>query len=411
MDDIAITGIGIISSMGIGKDAFWSGCREARTGIKRITAFDADSFDSNVAGWIDDFDPRQFMPRRTYRRMSRISRMAVAASVEALEDSSIIIDDDNRDRIAVILGTSYGSSAHVEDFFVSLLREGPRGAQPFLFPETVPNAPASQISIFHGIRGPNSTFCQNEISAESAILYARNILSQGIVDTVIVGGADELSQMQYSSYNALGVLNKVRAKEGERISPEMGGGLILGEGAGILVMERLNTAAKRGATIYGLLKSATITGGVTSPSRYEPGGNAMKRAINHAMEEAEISTDSIDHISVSANFSAALDETEYRILSEIFAKGKDNLQVSPLKYLMGTFGGAGTTRTAAVLLSLHKQVPLPTVALDMLNRKGSQPCKWSTPSAGTTGTALMTSSTFGGGSSTLIFTQHQKDNQ
>ncbi len=405
MDDIAITGIGIISSMGIGKDAFWSGCRNARTGIKRITSFETDSFSSNVAGWIDDFDPGQFMPRRSYRRMSRVSRMAVAASVEALEDSGITIADGNKDSIAVIMGTAYGSSAHVEDFFVSLLRDGPRGAQPFLFPETVPNAPASQIAIFHGITGPNSTFCQNEISAESALLYGRTLLLQGIADTVIVGGADELSEMQYSCYNALDILNRTKAAEGESISPEMGGGLILGEGAGILIMERLNSAIERGATIYGLLRAATITGGITSPSHYETGGKEMKRAITLAIKEAGMSSEEIDQISVSANFSGNLDETEYRILGAIFAEGRENLKVSPLKYLMGTFGGAGTTRAAAALLSLHHHLPLPTVAAETLKTRGRQPFEWNIPPAGVEEAALMTSSTFGGGSSGLIFTR------
>ncbi len=405
MDDIAITGIGIISSMGIGKDAFWSGCKEARTGIKRITSFETGSFSSNVAGWIDDFDHGQFIPRKSYRRMNRISRMAVAASIEALEDSALQIDALDKDSIAVIMGTSYGSSSQVEDFFVSLLRDGPRGAQPFLFPETVPNAPASQIAIFHGITGPNSTFCQNEISAESAILYARNILSQGIVDAVIVGGADELSEMQYSCYNALGVLNGIRVEEGESVSPEMGGGLILGEGAGILIMERLKSAIERGATIYGLLRAATITGGITSPSRYETGGKEMKRAITLAIKEAGMSSEEIDQISVAANFSGNLDKTEYRILREIFAEGRENLNVTPLKYLTGNFGGAGTTRAAAALLSLHHHLPLPTVAVETLQTRGRQPFEWDIPPAGVEGAVLMTSSTFGGGSSGLIFTR------
>jgi len=114
--------------------------------------------------------------------------MAVASSVEALQDSGLDINSIDRERIAVIMGTSYGSSFHIEDFYISLLEEGPRGTHPFLFPETVPNAPASHIAMYHGITGPNSTFCQNEISAENAIMYARNLLSQNLVDIALVGG-------------------------------------------------------------------------------------------------------------------------------------------------------------------------------------------------------------------------------
>jgi len=175
MIDVAITGIGVISSLGIGREAFWGNCSKAKTGIKRITSFDTGSLRSNIAGWIDDFDPGQFMPPKCYRRMSRISRMSVASSVEALADSALVLDAVDRERIAIIMGTSYGSSSRVEDFYVSLLREGPRGAHPFLFPETVTNAPASHVAMYHGITGHNSTFCQNEISAENAIMYARKM--------------------------------------------------------------------------------------------------------------------------------------------------------------------------------------------------------------------------------------------
>jgi 3-oxoacyl-[acyl-carrier-protein] synthase II len=204
MTDIVVTGIGIVSPLGVGREAFWDNCSNAKTGIKRTTSFDTSFLRSNIGGWVKDFDPSQYMPPGVYRRMSRISRMAVASSVEALKDSGLILDDTDRGRIAVIMGTSYGSSSHAEEFYISLLNNGPRGAQPFLFPETVPNAPASHIAMFHEITGPNSTFCQHEISAENAILYAQNLLLQNQVDVALVGGADELSAIQYSCYDAVG---------------------------------------------------------------------------------------------------------------------------------------------------------------------------------------------------------------
>jgi 3-oxoacyl-(acyl-carrier-protein) synthase len=182
--------------------------------------------------------------------MGRISRMAVAASIEAVNDSGLILDTLDRERIAVIMGTAYGSSSHVEEFYLSLLENGPRGAQPFLFPETVPNAPASHIAMFHGITGPNTTFSQNEISAENAILYARDLLLQNIVDVVLVGGADELSPVLFMCYDALGALNRIKVGADQPVKPEPGRGLVLGEGAGILIMERRDFAVKRRARIY-----------------------------------------------------------------------------------------------------------------------------------------------------------------
>jgi len=405
MIDIAITGIGVVSPLGVGWEAFWENCRKAKTGIKKITSFDTISLRSNIAGLVENFDPRQFMSPGVYRRMSRISRMAVASSVEALKDSGLILDAMDRERIAVIMGTSYGSSSHVEDFYISLLKDGPRGAQPFLFPETVPNAPASHIAMFHGITGPNTTFCQNEISGENAILYAQNLLLQNQVDAVLVGGADELSAMQYSCYDAVGALNKIKVENDEHIDPKLGDGLILGEGAGVLVMERLDLALEREAKIYGILRSGVITGGVTSVGHYEVEGEQMARAMSLAMKKANINPDDIDQIDVSANFSSELDRMEYNQLKRIFTKRMNNLAVTPLKYLIGDFGGAGIIRAAAIFLSLYHQLPLPTVGAQTLKGESQRSLEWDLYSTDKIQVALMTTTTFGGGSTSLIFTK------
>jgi 3-oxoacyl-[acyl-carrier-protein] synthase II len=405
MIDIVITGVGVMSPMGVGREAFWENCRKAKMGIKKITSFDTSSLRSNIAGWVEDFDPRQFMSPGVYRRMSRISRMAVASSVEAVKDSGLILDSIDRERIAVIMGTSYGSSSHVEDFYVSLLKDGPRGAQPFLFPETVPNAPASHIAMFHGITGPNTTFCQNEISAENAILYAQNLLLQNQADVALVGGADELSAILYSCYNAVGALKKIKVENDESINPKPGDGLILGEGSGVLVMERLDFALERNAKIYGILRSGAITGGITTVGHYEVEGEQMARAMSLAMKKANTTPDEIDQINVSANFSGELDRMEYNQLKKIFRKPTKDLSVTPLKYLIGDFGGAGIIRAAAIFLSLYHQVPLPTVSAQTL--KGEPECSlaWNVPLTGKIQVALMTTTTFGGGSTSFIFTK------
>ena len=341
--------------------------------------------------------------------------MAVAASIEALEDSKLTWETINKDRVGVIIGTAYGSSSHVEDFFVSLLTDGPRGAQPFLFPETVPNAPASHISIFHGITGPNTTFCQNDISAENAMLYAGNLLSQNIVDVVLVGGADELTAMQYGCYDALGVLNKIKVRSDEPVRSLPGRGLVLGEGAGILVMERGDFAFHRSAPIYGTLKSGVNTGGIASMGRYEVEGKQSARAMSSAIEQAGIDRDEteqrIDIIDVSANFSSELDRMEHNLLKKIFPEPIDDLMVTPLKYLMGNFGGAGGIRAAAILLSLHRQSPLPTLNAQILTGESYDLLNWTIPSISKIQTALMTSSTFGGGSCSLVFTHSSGDHK
>lgn len=403
MNDIAITGIGIISPLGIRQQAFWENCRNAKTGLKSIKTFDTQSLRSNIAGLVEGFQPGQYMKPNMYRRLSRISRMAVAASIEAIQDSGLVLDDMDRERVAVVIGTAYGASSRVEDFYVSLLKDGPRGAQPFYFPETVPNAPASHIAIYHQITGPNSTFCQNEISAENAIMYSKNLLLNGYADVVLVGGAEEISEILYSCYDAVGAINKVRCLENESIKPCMDSGMFLGEGAGILIMERTKSALERGAKIYGLLRSGLITGGKARIGHYEVDGEQMQRAMISALAQAGIDPNEIDQIDVSANFTSELDRMEHDQIKKIFVQKPEEIQVTPLKYLMGDFGGAGIIRAAAILLSLYYQEPLPTVHLDTLLGGGECSLDWNFPSVQDIRNTLMTSSTFGGGSASMVF--------
>ncbi len=406
MIDIVVTGIGVISPLGTGREAFWENTKKATTGIKKIRCFETSSFRSNVAGWVDDFDPSCFMAPENYRRMSRVSRMAVASSIEAMQDSGLSMDFVKKDRIGIVMGTSYGSTCCTEDFYMSLLKNGPRGAQPFLFPETVPNAPASHIAMFHGITGPNTTFSQNEISSENAMLYARNLLLHHQADVVLVGGADELSAIQFSCYDALGVLNSLKVENGEPVIPELGGGLILGEGAGVLVMERLDYAMERGAKIYGTLRSGVITGGIVPTGHYETEGEQAARAMFLAIQQADIGANKIDHVNVSANFSRELDRMEYNVLQRIFPNRVNELSVTPLKYLMGDFGGAGIISAATILLALHYRSPLPGVRPEILKGGPERSLEWHTNGTGRFQTALMTTTTFGGGTASLVWIKH-----
>ncbi|MDX2448173.1 MAG: beta-ketoacyl synthase N-terminal-like domain-containing protein [Desulfobacterales bacterium] len=405
MTAISITGMGVISSLGVGREAFWEGCLAARSGFRQITAFDTDSYSTNVGACVVDFKPADFMPPMTYRRMSRISRMAVAASIEAVDDSGLCLDRMNRERVAVVMGTSYGSSSHVDGFYRSLLADGPRGAQPLLFPETVPNAPASYISIYHNIQGPNATFCQNEISAETGLAYARSLLDQNIVDVVLLGGAEELSEILFGCYDAVGGLNKIRVNEGEGIQPKPGSGLILGEGAAVLVMERRESARQRGAKLYGSLVADVIAGGVSAMGHYAMKGQPIARTIVRAMEKAGIKPGDIDHISVSANYAKELDPMEFEQVASCFQPSDGELWVSPLKYLIGDFGAAGTTRAAAVLLSLYHQISLPALPISTLKMQEKKPLEWRPYERGTINNALMTGTTFGGGTASLIFSR------
>jgi 3-oxoacyl-(acyl-carrier-protein) synthase len=358
------------------------------------------------------FDPRKTLVPKVYRRMSRISRMAVVASLEAMEDSGLQPDTLAGDRIGVVMGTSFGSSSRVDEFFSGLLEDGPRGGQPFLFQETVPNAPASHIAMVNGLTGPNSTFCQSGLSSENAVLYGRNLLLSDQADAVLVGGADELSAAQYACYDAIRALARIRVDHDGPVYPRPGAGLVLGEGAGVLVMERRENARKRGARIYGALQSAWVAGGGPELGHYEIEGSQMARAVRTALADAKIKPEKVDHVDVSANFSGELDQMEHDQLQKIFWNGGKSLKVTPLKYLMGEFGGAGAVRMAGALLNLHHGIGMPSVEIGVLNGDNPSPVRsetWKTPREKAPSTILMTSSTHGGGSCSMVFSRDAGD--
>jgi 3-oxoacyl-[acyl-carrier-protein] synthase II len=364
MDEIAITGIGIISACGIGREAFWKSCLEGRTGVAPIQSFDTSQYPSHLGGEARDFNPRDFMPPLKYRRMSRISRLAVAASIEAVKDAALEVSSHSAPSIGVVVGTGYGSTAQTDEFFVGMLNQGPEGANPSLFPDTVPNAPASQISIYHGFQGPNSTFSHNEVSGEQALAYAFRLLQEDRAEAILAGSADEMSAVLFHSYAALRALSPQGAyEEGMRPFDRNRNGRVLGEGAGLLVLEKRSRATRRGAKTYGSLVACASTGGPVGLSRYEAGAEQMARAIRGLLERAGISPSQVDYISAAANSTVGLDQAEALALRKIWARGHPPPTVSSLKGHTGDLCGSGALRAAALLLSMQEGKIPPTLGL------------------------------------------------
>ncbi len=403
MKEIAVTGIGVVCSLGIGREAFRRNISEAVSGIGPVISFDTSNFRSSLGAEVADFDPALFMRPSVYRRMSRLSRMAVVAAGMALEDGRGILDRVPGNRIAVLMGTAYGSSSCVDAFYRSFVSDGPRGAKPFLFPETVPNAPASHIAMVNGITGPNITFCQNGISVEAAAVHAAGMLDHGLVDAVLVCGAEELTEVLYGCHDAVGALNRARADGKVPVSPPIGGGLVLGEGAGVLLMERLGGARERGARIYGIFASGATAGGPAETGHFESDGKALRRVVSRALAEAGMAAESVDHIGVSADFSGEAERLEHGVVQSVFSERAKTVGVTPLKYLMGDFGGAGALRAAAILLGFDAGIPLPAIEPQLLDGEYAYPDSWKIFRPRPMRNGVMISSTFGGGCSCLVF--------
>jgi 3-oxoacyl-[acyl-carrier-protein] synthase II len=402
MDHIVITGIGIISACGIGKEAFWKSCLEGRTGIGAIQSFDTSGYPSHLGAEARDFNPKDFMPPLKYRRMSRVSRLAVAASIEAIKDAALAVSPQSAPSIGVVLGTGYGSTAQTDEFYVGLLKEGPEGANPILFPDTVPNAPASQISIHHGLQGPNTTFSHNEVSGEQALAYAFRLLQEDRAQAVIAGSADELSFVLFHSFAALRALSpKDRREEGMRPFDRRRNGRVLGEGAAVFVLEKESRAGERGAGNYGALVSCAATGGLAGISHYETGGEQMARAMDKTLRQAGLSPAQVDYLSAAANSTRELDQAEAGAIQKVFGGGTGSPAVSSLKGHIGDFCGSGTLRAAALLLAMQSGKIPPTLGLK--DPEFDLDHVMDTPREGTIQYALLNGFSFGGSNVCLLF--------
>jgi 3-oxoacyl-[acyl-carrier-protein] synthase II len=354
---IVITGIGVVSSIGIGKDRFRVGLREGVDGISEISQFDTSPFKAKKGGVVREFNPREFIPVSRLRKLDRASQMAIGASRLALEDAQLTITASNSCEIGIILGSGFCGLAHSEAFHRGQVLRGFLEMNPMLFPNTVPNAATGNVSIELGIKGVNSTVVQSSCTAEAAIIMACDLLAEGRAEAVLTGGVDELSEMLFRGYCALNLLSH-DGGEGEMSRPYdlERNGIVLGEGAAILVLEREGYALSRGIVPYGRILSYSIVGGsdVDSPWR------DMERAIHLAMEGMDAGRN-IDYISGAGNSSRKVDEMEAMAIKEAFPSDYRTFPISSIKSMLGESIASGGMRMAANAIILEDGFIPPTI--------------------------------------------------
>ena len=362
---VVITGLGIVSSIGTGREAFWENCLKGTSGIKPIRRFAVESYRSRLGGELPEIDFKAFIKPANLRRMDRIGKIVVASVHLAIRDAGLRLDNEDPHRIGIAIGTGLGSSDTVDQFFRSLLKEGPGGAPPLLFQTAVPNAITSHCAIEYGIKGTNITFSHKETSAEMALTYAYSLLKEGRGDVMAAGGGDELSEPLYHVYSRLGALSpgKGRGPEGMRPFDRERNGIVLGEGSGILVLETLEHAEKRGARIYGELAGAGLSGSTGSLLQYDPAGDSIVRAMSSACREPS----TIDYIASTANSTRHLDRIETRAVKEVFKERAREISMSSIKSMLGEFDGSGGIRACGVALSLYHGTIPPTIGTEDLD--------------------------------------------
>ena len=362
---VVITGLGVISSIGVGKEEFWKNCLHGMSGIKPIRGFDVNAYRSRLGAQVPETDFKAFIKPANLRRMDRIGKIVVSAVKLALDDSGLDPKNEDPDRMGISIGTGLGSSDTVDQFFRSLLREGPTGAAPLLFQTAVPNAVASHCSIEYGIKGVNLTFSHKETSTEMALAFAYHLLKEGRADVILAGGGDELSEPLYHVYSMLGVLSPRGGGSPEGMKPfdRDRNGIVLGEGSGILVLETVEHAEKRGATIYAEMAGVGLSGSTDGLLRYDLKGDSIARAMTWAAEEPE----TVDYISAAANSTPDLDRAETVAIKKVFGERAKEISISGLKSMIGEFDGSGGMRACGVALSVYRGMIPPTIGTEHLD--------------------------------------------
>lgn len=368
MNRVVITGMGAVTPLGNSADAFWEGLKAGKNGIKAITKFDASETGISVAGELKDFDPKEFMDRKVAKRMDEYSQFGVAAAVQAVEMSGIDTEKTNMDRFGVIVGSGIGGLNAMEQQIIKMHDKGPQRVAPLFVPMAIGNMVAGNISIAIGARGINTSIVTACASGNNSIGEAFRNIKHGYSDVIIAGGAEgTINEIGIAGFAALNALST--SSDPDRASipfDKERHGFVMGEGAGVLMLESLDHALERGATIYGEIVGYGATGDgyhMTAPS---PDGSGAGRAMKLAMEEAGITPADIGYINAHGTSTPANDSSETQAIKYAFGDNAKDVAISSTKSMTGhLLGAAGGIEAVACVKALQENFLPPTIGLQV----------------------------------------------
>ncbi len=361
--NVVITGIGIVSPVGTGKDAYWEAISQGKTGFSPLTLFDASPLKAPLAGEVSDFDPVAVLGKKGLRELDRSTRLLSVAAKLALEDSTLEITEENAPSIGVAVGTTFGSLHSIFQFDRSGLIDGPRLVNPSHFPNTVINSPASRVSIRCGLKGFNTTISTGFCAGLDAISYACDFVRLNRADIVLAGGLEELCEETFTGFLRLGYLSGSDGRE-QLCCPfdRRRNGTILSEGACVIVVEDEDHALRRGVSILAKIAGYSNAFEVSNTTGFDSTGSGLKRAIAHALMESSLTTRDIECIFAGANSTRAVDRMETEVIKEIFGERAFSVPVTAIKSMIGeTFSASGAFALAAAVGAIHRGIIPPTV--------------------------------------------------
>lgn len=362
---VVITGLGIISPIGIRKEQFLDSLFHGKSGISHITRFDTSGYGTTIAGEVKDFEPENYIDKKEAKKMDRFTQFAVAASKLAIEDAGVKLEEISKERFGVIIGSGVGGIETFEEQHKKLLEKGPKRVSPFFIPMMIGNMAAGQISIMLGAKGISETIITACASSTNAIGDAFKVIQRGDSDIIVAGGTEaSITPMALAGFAAMKALstNNLEPSKASRPFDKNRDGFVMGEGAGILILEELQHALDRGARIYGEIVGYGSTADayhITTPSE---AGEGAARAMKMALNDAKILPENVDYINAHGTSTSYNDALETAAIKEVFKEHAYKLKISSTKSMTGhLLGAAGGIEACVCSLAITNGYLPPTI--------------------------------------------------
>jgi len=408
---VVVTGIGLVSPLGVGTEETWEGVRGSRCGIGPITSFDATAFSTRIAGEVKGFDPEKYIERKEIKKMGRFMQYAIAAADFALSSSGLKVDPDNAERVGVYIGSGIGGFEVIEREFENLLRGGPKRISPFFIPATIVNLASGYVSIRAGAKGPNSATATACTTSAHAIGDSFRLIQRGDADAMICGGAEAtITRLGIGGFAAMRALS-TRNDEPERASrPWDKGrdGFVVGEGSGIVILEELDLAKGRGAPILAEVVGYGMSGDAYHITAPPEDGDGAFRVMRLGLKDAGIAPEQIDYINAHGTSTDVGDRVETVAIKRCFGEHAYKLAVSSTKSMTGhLLGGAGGLEAGLTVLAIRDQLAPPTINYEVPDHDCDLDYVPNHPRPLKIDYALSNSFGFGGTNGCLIFKRYQ----
>ena len=408
---VVITGVGAVTPVGIGKDAFWQSLVAGKSGISHITRFDPSDYTTQIAGEVKDFDPTQYIDKKEAKRMDRCTQFAIAAAKMAFEDSGINLDQEDRARIGTLIGTGIGGMDTLHDQFKTLFDKGPGRISPFFVPMMIANMPAGQTSITFGLQGPCSCVVTACATGTNAIGDAFKIIQRGDADVMVAGGTEAaISPTAVAGFCAMKAMStrNDQPEQASRPFEKDRNGFVMGEGSGIVILETLEHALARGAKIYAEIAGYGFNADAYHITAPAPEGAQAAKCMAMAINDAGISPSDVDYINAHGTSTPLNDKNETLAIKALFGDHAKKLKVSSIKsmtgHLLGAAGGIEAIATALTIANsiipptINMENPYPELDLDYVPNKAQEH---------SVNVALSNSFGFGGHNATILVKKYQ----